>query len=211
MTKNRASVLFVPGRPLDDIVLNWVGNPDEELDVYGQAFHEAARHLLSNFGELVVPPNLQALPIVYLYRHSFELYLKAVILAGDKHLLWRSEPPVPRDLIFKTHRLTDLLPDLERVFLAAGLGWNFGADHCRTREHFVAILEEFDAIDPKAANFRYPVDNQGQAALPSHFSFDLSSFCARLDLILDGLDGSLTELDEKYHAMTEAAAEGYEP
>jgi hypothetical protein len=32
MTEKRASVLFVPGRPLDDIVLNWLGDPDEELD-----------------------------------------------------------------------------------------------------------------------------------------------------------------------------------
>ena len=211
MTGKKASVLFVPGKPLEDIVLNWVSDPDEELDAYGQAFHEAARHLLSNFGELVVPPNLQALPIVFLYRHALELYLKAVILAGDKHLRWRGEPPVSRGLILKTHRLTDLLPDLERVFLAAGWDWNFGADHCKTREQFVAVLEEFDAIDQKATNFRYPVDRKGQGALPSHFSFDLPSFCVRLDPILCGLDGSVTDLDERFQAMTESAAEAYDP
>jgi len=211
MTKKRESVLFVPGQPLEDIVLNWVGKPDEELDVYAQAFHEAARHLLRNFGELVVPPNLQALPIVFLYRHSLELYLKAVILAGDKHLQWHGQPPVSRDDIFTTHRLTDLLRDLERVFLAADLAWNFGADHCRTRNQFVAILEEFDAVDPKASNFRYPVDREGQGALPSHFSFDLPSFCVRLDPILECLDGSVTSLDERFQGMTEAAAESYDP
>ncbi len=84
----KASVLFLPGQPLDNIVLNWLGEPNEELDVYAHAFHEAARKLFQNFGKLVVPPNVQALPIVFLYRHAFELYLKATILVACPPKNW---------------------------------------------------------------------------------------------------------------------------
>ena len=202
----KASVLFFPGKPLDDVVLNWLGEPGEELDAYAQAFHEAARKLFQNFGELEVPPSLQALPIVFLYRHAFELYLKATILAGDKILQFKGEPPVSRDCVFRTHRLGDLFSDLDRVFKVVGWGWDCGAAHCRTREQFMAIVNEFDMLDPKASNFRYPVDTKGQGALPSVFSFDLAVFCRRLDPILEALDGGVTGLDEEFQAMAEAAA-----
>ena len=61
-------------------VVNWAGQPEGELIAYAASFRAAAMNLVA-FREQrgIGSIDHAALPILFLYRHSFELYLKTII------------------------------------------------------------------------------------------------------------------------------------
>ncbi len=90
--------LFVDtGRNHGSVLLNFVGAPQFEFGFYGEAFHAAGKALVQQlkkdrrFGLGLPLDSFKALPIVYLYRHAMELYLKSIILAGAGVLPLRRE------------------------------------------------------------------------------------------------------------------------
>ncbi len=114
------------------VVLNWVGTPEREFKWYGEAYHEAGKTLVEQlkndprFGLYGYPPDsFKALPIVYLYRHATELYLKGIILAGAGVLPLRGEQTLNLKTVLNTHSLRQLLHDVERIFEAFGWNWDF--------------------------------------------------------------------------------------
>ena len=49
--------------------------------------------------------DFRAYPIVFLYRHAIELYMKAIILVGSDMLTLKDQPKMERQQLFKTHNL----------------------------------------------------------------------------------------------------------
>lgn len=79
----------------------------------------------------------------------------------------------------------------------------------RKKSDFVALVEDFEFIDPISSSFRYPTDQEGQGALPHRFTFNLSLFAQRIDPLLDVIDGALTGLNEYWDLAAEAAFEAH--
>jgi len=212
----RKKHLFVDdGEPHGTVVLNWHGTPEEEFTYFAEAFHivakEAAAKLRENprFGLHGFPlDDFQAYPIVFLYRHALELYMKAVILTGGPMLIVKGKAPVDRLRLMKTHSLEFLRREIERIFTAYEWEWDLGIPHFRTVEEFRETIAEFQAVDAGSYAFRYPIDTKGSASLKSHFRFNLFEFCEILDglfLTLQGaVIGAYEELQGTYEAMAEA-------
>ena len=77
--------LFVETGGLSDVVLNWYGEAVEKLEPYAKAYHSAAQLLIeTSTGDQL--RDINACPVVFLYRLSLELYLKAILILGSSIL-----------------------------------------------------------------------------------------------------------------------------
>lgn len=198
------------------VILNWVGTPEREFTWYGQAFHEAGKQLVDqlkedpSFGPDGFPPDsFKALPIVYLYRHTMELYLKGIILAGAGVLRLRGEPALDIKDALDTHSLQSLLAKVERIFEAFGWDWDFELPAFRSLSDFRSIIGQFANVDACSYAFRYPTTKDCKSAsLESGFRFNLFNFCEVLDPIYKILDGAAfgarEELQSEYEQQAEA-------
>lgn len=191
---------------VNDVVLNWCGTREEEIALYAEAFHLAGRTLADQFGTTGAISDLEAVPIVYLYRHALELYMKAVILEGAELLKWRRLGPLDTARATSTHRFTELLPDFAAVLDQPEFGWDMGADHVRTKQQFTQVVSEFDQFDPRSESFRYPVRKDGNSSLSEQFAFNIGLYCSTLDPILKTLDGVITGIHVTIEELHEWAS-----
>lgn len=61
----------------------------------------------------------------------------------------------------------------------------------------MAYIQEIEDVDPGSFNFRYPTRRKSEeASLPGNFSFNLSVFVQKMDLILQSLEGAESEIGE---------------
>jgi len=71
-------------------------------------------------------------------------------------------------------------------------------------------LENDDQLgldDRRGDVWRYPVKNDGTDSLPGHLHFDVGEFVARLDALLDIMQGLALMLDDLFEGACEALAE----
>jgi hypothetical protein len=203
--ENSKRVLFVPGDLGDLVVLNWYGTPQEHLELFAQAFYRAARKIAEGYDDKIVR-DIAMCPAIYLYRHAFELYLKAVLLAGEQLRELKGQPTLHLETCINGHRLTDLAGKFLDVANDMGWGDDLGADGLRTRGDFLALVNEWDALDQQSFSFRYPMNKKGGAALPDQFAFGLRHFRERMEPLLDILDGSVTAVEEARDSYEQARA-----
>ena len=207
MNKKINSILFKSHsiHTKDSVVLNWHTNPIEEFGVYAEAYHKAAVRLVTDYGTTGAVKDIEATPILFLYRHAFELYLKAFIIKGSKILKFSGQKRMSQKEIFKTHKLSRFTSYFEDIIHAAGWTWDMGIEGFKNKSDFENLVQEFEKIDPDSYSFRYPTKTDGKDALPCHFTFNLSEFSHRIDPLLELLDGALSGLDDalNYHYEAE--------
>ncbi len=180
--------LFVDtGRNHGAVILNGLGTPEQEFGFYGEAFHAAGRALVQGlrndprFGLSGLTLNsFKAVPVIYLYRHAMELYLKSIILAGADVLPLRGKVRMELRTI---HTLGKLTNDVAQIFEAFRWSWNFELPHFGTLSDFRSIIAEFDSV----GEIRYPMRNDGGAVLQRNFRFNLFEFCELLDPVYEVL------------------------
>lgn len=185
-----------------NVVLNFTPYPKGDLAVYGGAYREAADTLVRDFEKRKGYSDADACPIAFLYRHSIELYLKAIILWGAGLVRLQSGEELNTENLLNTHKLGDLLPNLKRIFKEAH--W---LDETETETKFGTYkkIEEFilafEAIDPNSFAFRYPVDKKGDASLPESFHFNVITLGHEASEMLKALEGAACGVYEMFQEM----------
>lgn len=180
--QNQDNKLFIATGGLSDVVLNWYGQAIEKLEPYAKAYHSAARLLIEKSSDDALR-DIGACPVVFLYRLSLELYLKAILILGSSTLQLDGAPfKTVEEILNKRHNLPELLKEFKE--LCRQLGWKWDAQY----EALGEIIREFDKKDPGSFCFRYPTTMSGDSALEPDVRFDLQNFCARMDEVLEHLD-----------------------
>ena len=146
-------------------------------------------------------------PIVFLYRHALELYLKAIILVGSDMLTLKDQPKMERQQLFKTHNMDKLRQEVERVFAVYGWGWDLGNSNLGSVVYLRKVIGEFQKIDPGSYSFRYPVDTQGKASLEEDFRFNVFEFASILDDLFPTLRYVVIAAPEEYQNQVRALSE----
>ena len=212
MTKTK--LFDAKSRPHGTVVLNWHDAPEREFTPFAESFHVTARQAVAalrqdpHFGLYGSPlKDFRAYPIVFLYWHALELYMKAAILMGAPMLSMHGERVIDRQRLLRTHSLDVLRQDLERVFDAFGWEWDLGIPNFKTLHDFRQVIGELEAVDAGSYAFRYPISRKGTPSLDSHFRFNLFEFCELLDELLPVFDGVETAAHEELQATYEARAE----
>lgn len=178
------------------------------------AYHRAAEKLMV---DLLAAPSLHDIdpcPIVFLYRHSVELYLKAICLLGDKlfqllnkKLLLHGNDLEQKDL-FKNHKLVPLIKVVKQIIDELGWDWDLEDrfNYFKRYEDFESVLGEIDDLDSGSYTFRYPYDKREEtASLAKGFSFSVVLFQEKINIVINALDGLFTKLGIELESALEAA------
>lgn len=189
-----------------NVVLNFMRFPKGELAAYGRAYHEAAQHLVKHM-EACHYRDPDACPIVFLYRHAVELYLKALIHWGNGLLQLNNKPIVPHKNIFTEHLLGVLLTNVKPILKFRKALDNYGDPEFGSFRDVEKVIKELEEFDPGSYSFRYPITTKGQDALPHHFLFNVITFGEKFDRLLRILDGMATMLYEDFQSQAEACYE----
>jgi hypothetical protein len=155
-----------------NVVLNFMRFPKGELAVYGRSYHEAAQHLVKHIASTDYR-DPDACPIVFLYRHAVELYLKSISHWGNSLLRLNGKPIVPHKNIFTEHRLMVLLKNVKPILKFQKALDNWRDSHFNGFRDVEKIIEELEEFDPGSYSFRYPITTKGHDALPHHFVFNV--------------------------------------
>ena len=106
-------------------------------------------------------PDYSIFPIVFLYRHYFELCLKCLLIETSAT---RGQRRVP-----KIHNLRQLWADLEEAL--GELPRSVKDDVADVKK----LIEEFSKLDPTSESFRYPFDTKGASNLDQSRYVDLKT------------------------------------
>ena len=146
-------------------------------------------------------------PILFLYRHALELYMKAIVYRGAQLLQLLDIDTLDTSKLFKRHRPSLLLPGVKAVFDGIGWTWDTETAGISNFEDFRKLVQGIEELDPESYNFRYPTDTKGQAALSHHTVVNAIDFSRNMDPILDLLDAAVLGLHEEFNATAEAKFE----
>lgn len=196
------------------VVLNLHDTPEEEFTLYAEAYHIVAKEAVATLqknhlnGHHRSPiDDFRAYPVVFLYRHALELYMKAVILAAAPMLKIKNIGEINRENLLKTHSLFTLNQKLEQIFDVYEWDWDLGTPHFSKQEDFRKIILELHEVDKGSYVFRYPLNTKGNAALTPYFEFNLFEFCKILDELYPILEGAAFAAHEDLQLEYELMAE----
>lgn len=167
-----------------NFLIGFSRNPTADFGTYGKGYANAAKILANALLEKGHFADYDAYPVVFLFRHSFELYLKSFYfssLALDS--ISNSETPIEQRVF--THNLR-VLSDM---FL------------CTCKKHFSEDVEllgfaqkvnilanEFENIDQDSFSYRYPTDKSLNSSTKESQNVNLRSFYETMDGFIAGLD-----------------------
>jgi hypothetical protein len=179
-------------RPHGNVVFNFRGRAINDLSAFAAGYHEAGKTLVSKMESTAGYRDYEGYPILFLYRHALELYLKAIVYRGAQLLGLISDEKANTEKLLTSHKLTRLLPTIEAIFRAVEWEWDFELFGLRSFDDFADLIKEIEKIDPQSYCFRYPVNTAGEAALPQHFVVNVVTFGKKMDSVLELLSGAVT-------------------
>ena len=190
-----------------NVVFNFRGDPIGDLSAYASGYHRAASALVDRIDQVTGYPDYDGYPILFLYRHALELYLKTVVYKGAKLLEVIDEEAPDLDSLFCDHRLARLLPAFKQILEGVEWPWDSDVDGAKTFEDFRELVNSIESIDPRSYSFRYPIDTRQNASLPQHHVINVIQFGRSMDRVLELIDGAVTGLSETWDATAEAIHE----
>jgi|SoiMetStandDraft_2_1073263.scaffolds.fasta_scaffold55092_1 hypothetical protein len=188
---------------LADVVFNFRGRAIDDLSAFAAGYHEAGKTLISKMESAPGYRDYEGYPILFLYRHALELYLKAIVYRGAQLLGLISDEKPNTEKLLTNHKLIRLLPTIEAIFRAVEWKWDFEVSGLKSFDDFADLIREIEKIDPQSYCFRYPVNTTGEAALSKHFVVNVVNFGKKMDSVLDLLSGAVTGLQERWDDTAE--------
>lgn len=187
------------------VVFNFIGRPAEELTAFAAGYCQAGHTVAARIAGLPHCPDYEGYPVLFLYRHALELYLKAIVYRGAKLLKLISDEKVDTEKLFGSHGLARLLPAVKAIFKE--MQWNFDGSGLRSLNDFENFIRDLDKLDFRGDAFRYPITTGGNACLPMHFVVNVVEFSERMDLLMNFLEGAAELIRENWRAEAEARYE----
>src|SRR5437899_99511 len=157
-----------------NVVFNFLGRPVRDLRIFALTYHEAGRRLAAPMVSGTGYRDYDGYPILFLYRHALELYLKAIVYRGAMLLRLINEDELVTEKLFARHDLKRLVPAIRTIF--EKMRWSFEGSGLASVEDFMDLLSEIDKIDTHSYAFRYPIRKSGEAHLPHHFVINVVHF-----------------------------------
>jgi len=174
-----------------NVVLNFMGHPASEFSVYASAFWRAGRLLAKSLAGGGYR-DVDACPIVFLYRQALELYMKAIVRRGKSLLSIAAEKLIISPRALERHELSPLLEPIRRVFTNAGWNSKTNPEGRKMFRDFDALVRNVDRLDAGSYTFRYPVDKKDKGLVSHHFGFNVLEFAQQVEGAIRFLDGGLT-------------------
>lgn len=167
-----------------NISSNFSKNPKLDFCIYAKGYHNAAVILINDFTNGEHHGDYCGYPIVFLFRHSLELYLKGIIYNAVNLANYQNIKQID-DKLYIQHGLvaleaicTKLLdkiipndPDIKKL--------------CNNLHE---ICKKIEGLDKGSYSYRYPIDTSDNPSTPPNQIIEIKSFGKELDTILGQLD-----------------------
>jgi hypothetical protein len=183
-----------------NVVLNTTGFHHIGLfPSYANAYREAANRLFKHHwqdGDCVNDMDLH--PIIFLYRHTIELYLKGILLVGNDLLVITGKNPRPLAEVFGDgHELKPLLPRVHEIISLIDCSGIWATPQCESWADIERIVKAIDEFPHDA--FRYPVDVKGEKEnLPLSLRFNDFGFFEKSDSVAGVLEAATKRTQETF-------------
>lgn len=160
------------------------GDPKGALNVFANGYRKAAETLTRSLLRRRGFSKFEAYPVIFLYRHAFELSLKHAIYKATEN------PEIDDADNFNSsltrHRLVPLAENIENL-----LARLFPGDDVLLQKllpQIVATAHEFYEIDESSFVSRYPINKKGQPASNKSEFVNLRSFAHHMSSLLEDID-----------------------
>jgi hypothetical protein len=190
-----------------NVVLNFRHNAIDDLAAFARGYHQSGKRLAAMLASSSGYSDFDGYPILFLYRHALELYMKTIVYRGAQLLHLLDIERTSTSKLFNSHRLSLLLPGVKAVFERIEETWETETAGIRNFNEFEELVRGIEELDPESYSFRYPTNTKGQAALNHHTLVNAVGFSGNMDPILDLLDGAVTGLYEAFDSAAEAHIE----
>jgi len=188
-----------------NIVFNFTGRTFDDLIAFADGYAAAGHALAERFAADPGHEDNEGYPILFLYRHALELYLKAIVYRGTTLNGLISGENVDTDRLFRRHPFGRLLPAIQAI--AKQMRWDFEGSGLASYAEFAQFIHTLDEVDPESYSFRYPIKKSGEAALRHHFVVSVLRFADLMDRLLSFLSGAATEIGERWELEAETTYE----
>ena len=180
---------------------HWNRHPAEEFPFYALACHEAAK-LLAGALECDSGAFIQfnSCPMVVMYRHAVEYYLKALVLGPGASFLTTRPDPVS---ICKTHSLAWLSQFVCQIVTAIGWAREFKCDGISNLVEFRATIEQLNHVHSYTESIRFPAHARGRNSDLIARTFNVHEFAHRMDALLSLLSRTVEALARGVYMRSE--------
>jgi hypothetical protein len=182
MGKN--SMPFSSGHPSGTFLIGWTQSPQYDFGIFARGYRNAA-NILSE--ALLAKPRFseyEAYPVVFLYRHAFELGLKNVIFKAARLCAFRRMDDIDGKA-YDTHSLRPLADIVRRVLYKL---FPKSSDLRKTARNLVKLADELSKIDYSSYVYRYPTGKQGKPSIESQQEVNLIALSTSVDEALEELE-----------------------
>jgi len=174
-----------------------------DLAAYARGYHRAGKWLATRLAEANGYPDYDGYPILFAYRHSLELFLKAFVYRGAQYVGFVSDDECAVDRLFHIHRLSAFLPAVGIILKHLDWEWAEDIPGLRSSEDFKALLNGIDSVDGQSYAFRYPTNTKGAEHLPRETLINVVRFASCMDAVLESLDAAMMGLEFRRDRITD--------
>jgi hypothetical protein len=191
----------------NDFIISFRPNSQQDFGVFAKGYTRAASNLAEQILEKPHFPDYEAYPVVFLYRHAFELYLKGFYYRAALITFFKNNQPLDNNGIYD-HKLTPLANIFQKICKAL-----FPSDQAllQLANKVQVFATEFEQIDHNSFAYRYPIDKKGNPSTKHHQVVNLfalhksmQELLGELEVVDFGLDLEAFQSQEIYEIIQEA-------
>jgi hypothetical protein len=173
-----------------------------QFGVYAKGYRHAARIVAEKLIEQGRFPDYDAYPIVFLYRHAFELHLKNVIYCTALLAAFKRMDDIDTNL-YNNHDLCTISDSATKVLCKA-----FPNDSgiAELSSEIIDTAKDLSILDKSSFSYRYPIDKKGKPSTKRSQLVDAEAFANHMENMLEKLE----VVDFGIDLETERAQELYE-
>jgi hypothetical protein len=183
---------FGDGELKSNACLNWSSSA---ADVYIDGYRRAAGELINYACRELRDRDTLIYPILFLYRHHFELVLKETLWKAQVLLDIDSEPDLHHNILKLWQRFKPIVHTLP------------GGDNQESKERIregQEILQWFCRVDKDSEAFRYPRDRRGKHSVPGIRILNLEKIREKCEALANFLAGCRCAVDEHFDWAAES-------
>jgi hypothetical protein len=167
-----------------NFVAGFTKRPQADFGAYAHGYHKAANALAEAF----ITKNgafrdFEAYPVVFLYRHAFELSLKHILYSAARLSNLYSQSI--EEKLANTHNLPKLAEPTKALLMRV-----FPNDHGlhAVLESMSETASQWNQLDPTGESYRYPITRSGDRATSEHQIANMRSIATAMTKLLTDLE-----------------------
>lgn len=189
-----------PSGTYGNALLNWSNHAPSDVISYAVSYRNAAHCLIASYESRGVGDiDYGACPVIFLFRHAIELYLKAMVYRLARLSVDDQELRLVLPRLWREHSLMKVLIMAQPVLAAMRDRLPLALRVIDEEER--RFLSDLDCVDPGSYSFRYPVASTSGSALPGMFTTNIFVFAQMADRTLDSINAICRHLIDEVRAL----------